>query len=93
MLKRLRLKMKARMTAQVKKLNIMLCGDVYNIFTGYNLRFFIENTMSDRAIIRYHQVCIRRVHDKSFLQFSDQMPDMRNREPQLHIRPCFARWA
>jgi len=48
--------MQARLIKQVKKLNIMLCGDMCKVFSGAHLRFFIENTLSDKAIIRYHQV-------------------------------------
>jgi hypothetical protein len=55
-LKEVRIRMKDRLLKQVKKLNIMLCGDMANVFRGNQLRFFIENTLSDKAIIRYHQV-------------------------------------
>jgi len=55
-LKEVRIRMKERLIKQVKKLNIMLCGDMAQVFSGHHLRFFIENTLSDKAIIRYHQV-------------------------------------
>jgi hypothetical protein len=41
---------------QVGKLDIALCGNLNEIFKGYHVLNFIETTMSDKSIIRYHQV-------------------------------------
>ena len=56
LLRDLRGKFTARMAQQVGKLDIALCGNLNEIFKGYHVLNFIETTMSDKSIIRYHQV-------------------------------------
>lgn len=41
---------------QVEKYNLSLSGSLHNVITGRKLRHFVENTISDRVLIRYHQV-------------------------------------
>jgi hypothetical protein len=56
LLRDLRGKFTARMAQQVGKLDIALCGNLNEIFKGYHVLNFIETTISDKSIIRYHQV-------------------------------------